>query len=406
MLVKQEELQKCNACGFCQAACPVYRITRHEGSSSRGHHAHLKALLQGTAGPERSLTAHFGECLTCRACTANCPTALKTDRVVVEARSRFYASRPSPVDRFVLRGLLSKPGRLRRWAHFMRLLPLVPKGLLRAADILPHPAGGFLHQRIRKSSPSGKQQIAYFMSCGMNYLSPDAGEASLRVLKALGREAAIIENVCCGLPAYVAGDLEAASAMARQNLAAFADHEGLIVTDCASCSSFLKEYPTLLGEEAKPFAARVRDFTEFVAEVGPVQVSSLKSQIVTYHDPCHLSRYQNLRAQPREILKSIPGVEYRELPEADWCCGGAGTYSFKHARLSEKILERKMENVRRTGATILATACPACIMQLSYGAKKYKVPVKVVHISQLLAEALTGGGQGPRPTISERGKRR
>jgi glycolate oxidase iron-sulfur subunit len=202
----------------------------------------------------------------------------------------------------------------------------------------------------------------------------------------------LAENVCCGLPPYSYGDLEAAAGLARTNLAALTD-DGPILTECGSCSSFLKEYPRLFPEgtperaRAEAMAARVQDATEFLMKVELPELRPV-SAVVTYHDPCHLSRYQKLTREPRELLKRIPGIEYRELPEGDWCCGGAGSYSLTHHDKAVQILERKMRNVRATGAGILVTACPACMMQLRYGASRFGLPVEVLHLSQVLARAL------------------
>jgi len=435
MLLPPDEIYKCNACGFCQATCPVYRVTRHEGSTSRGHHSQLKALLEGSAKLDNRISSHLAECLTCRACTANCPQALQTDRIVVEGRNRSRALNKSRLEDFAYSQILANPAQMRRLSRLLRqirrtgaerLLPLIgwfpglPEGISKAPEIFPRPAGGFLHERIGKFelfNTSKTKSVAYFMSCGMNYFCPDAGEASLRVLRALGYNIKLAENCCCGLPAYIAGDMESAARLARRNIEAFARHDGLIVSDCASCSSFLKEYPNLLGEEAKDFSARVRDFTEFAAEQLEEQPALLvirqsdsemlqerwgrasvkpaggvhetpPPQIVTYHEPCHLSRYQKLRVQPRQLLKAIKGLEFRELAEADWCCGGAGTYAIKHPKLSQEILNRKLKNLQATGAGILVTACPGCMMQLSFGVKKAKLPVRVMHISELLIKSL------------------
>lgn len=420
------ELLKCNSCGFCQAACPVYSVTRHEGDCARGHTNQLKVIL---AEPEveHSLVSHFADCLTCRACTAHCPSAMQTDRVVVEARSRLASRRSrspieasqSRIERLIFRLILSHPPRMRRGIALLRLLahtrpdlllsivrwlPLIPEGADAALNMLPRPRAGFLYERItaagsRLIHPSSliTQPSVYFLSCGMNYLRPDAGEASLRVLQSIGNQPAIVPHGCCGLPAYVSGDLEAATAMARRNIEAFAQTTGPIISDCASCSSFLKEYPRLLGKEGEEFASRIRDFTEFVAgaedrhafgEEGSASEEKCSShRIVTYHDPCHLSRYQKLRDEPRALLKSLPGIEYREMAEADWCCGGAGTYALKHPHLSHRILDRKMRNVADTKADILATACPGCLMQLSHGVKRARLNIHVMHVSELLAEA-------------------
>jgi glycolate oxidase iron-sulfur subunit len=365
-------------------------------------------LLEGSAKLDNRISSHFAECLTCRACTANCPQALQTDHIVVEGRNRSRARNKSRLEDFAYSQILANPAQMRRLSRLLRqirktgaerLLPLIgwfpglPEGISKAPEIFPRPAGGFLHERIGKFelfNTSKTKSVAYFMSCGMNYFCPDAGEASLRVLCALGYNIKLTENCCCGLPAYIAGDMQTAARLARRNIEAFARHDGLIVSDCASCSSFLKEYPNLLGEEGKDFSARVRDFTEFAAEQLEEQPALLggAQEIVTYHEPCHLSRYQKLRTQPRQLLKAIKGLEFRELAEADWCCGGAGTYAIKHPKLSQEILNRKLRNLQATGAGILATACPGCMMQLSFGVKKAKLPVQVMHISELLVKSL------------------
>jgi len=398
-LISQAELESCNACGFCQAACPVYRLTRQEGASARGHFAHLRALREGDLPPSGKITRHFEQCLTCRACTANCPTSLLTDKIVISARQHLLGNKRAPYR------ILNNPQRLRRLMNWLRLgrgakligkIPGLPVLLSRAIEMLPGSQGRFLAERLPrlKLKSSGKETVWYFMSCGMNYLRPEAGEAALRVLRAGGFQVKVLENACCGLPAYAAGDLETAKAAAEKNLALFSRQEGPIVTDCASCSSFLKHYPQLLGEKAEAFAGRVQDFTEFVAANWEKSYhSKIKGSYrvrVTYHEPCHLSRYQNLRQEPRALLQALPGVEYRELAEADWCCGGAGSYALRNPGLSLEILARKTKNVAETQADMLVTACPSCLLQLESGVKRANLPIKVRHISQLLAEALPG----------------
>ena len=165
----------------------------------------------------------------------------------------------------------------------------------------------------------------------------------------------------------------------------------VIVTDCSSCASFLKKYPALFpaGDPrhaaADVFSSRVRDFLEMAAPPAETAPGGAGRLIVTYHDSCHASRGQGLAAAPRKLLRSLPWVEYRELPEADWCCGGAGSYALSHYELSRHVLERKMDNLAGTGAQILATSCPACVIQLSYGVRLRKLPVRVCHLSEVIA---------------------
>ncbi|MGB2877417.1 MAG: (Fe-S)-binding protein, partial [Dehalococcoidales bacterium] len=157
--------------------------------------------------------------------------------------------------------------------------------------------------------------------------------------------------------------------------------------------SFLKDYAKLLAddpewaEKAKEFAGKVRDISEFLVDIGlNTEMGELQKK-VTFHDPCHLAHYQKIKDQPRTILKSIPGVEFVEMGEADMCCGAAGSYAFKNYDLSQKVLERKMDNVAKTGADTLVSSCPACIMQLSCGVGQQKLPVSVLEIVELLDEA-------------------
>jgi len=166
-----------------------------------------------------------------------------------------------------------------------------------------------------------------------------------------------------------------------------------IVTPCSSCSSFLKDYGKLLADEpqwsekAKDFCCKVRDLSEFLIDIGLVTEMGTVRQRVTYHDPCHLAHYQKIREQPRTILRSIVGVEFIELGEANMCCGAAGTYGFKNYALSMKVLARKMSNVEKTSADILVSSCPACIMQLSSGVSQQKMPMRVLEIVELLDHA-------------------
>jgi len=163
------------------------------------------------------------------------------------------------------------------------------------------------------------------------------------------------------------------------------------VTECAHCSFFLKKYPELLGgetqiaAEARNFSKQVRDISEFLQPLIPSLASVEVASTVTFHDPCNLSRFQKIKNQPRELLRRLKGLDLVEMPEADWCCGGGrglGSYSDD---LSEKVLRRKMENVRKTKAQILVTSCPGCYIRLKQGAKKNKVAVEVRYLTEILA---------------------
>jgi len=412
-----DELYKCNRCGFCQTRCPIYRITGRESSVARGHLARLRAVVQGQIPFDDEIRTSLFECLMCRACTAECPPAIETDRTIAAARASYVGRRQSLLQRLIFRVVLPRPALLRSFvrvlawlkrtrltvfAGLLRLLPWVDRGYSEGPAMMPAPRT-FLSERLarrRRVAEHGKRVI-YFLGCAIDCAFPDSGEATLSLLEAAGFDVVVARNVCCGLPPYSYGDLESARLLARQNLEVFAEFPAdIIVSDCASCSSFLKEYPRLfdgddpMRTQAEGVAARVRDASEFLSSIElPGPLRSVEA-VVTYHDPCHLSRYLGITEEPRSLLRRIPGLEFRELPEADWCCGGAGSYTLSHHDLSMQILERKMENIRATGAAIIATPCPACLMQLRYGAEKFDTPVQAIHLSEILQRALPSEEDG------------
>ncbi len=407
----EQELHKCNRCGFCQTRCPIYRVTGVESSVARGHIAHLQATLDGALPFDDEIRASLFECLMCRACTAECPPAIQTDRLISAARATYVGEAQSPVQRFIFRRILTNPRALRLgvrvlgwlkrtrltvFAKLLRLLPWFDRGYSEGPAMMPAPKT-FLRDRLARREPAASRdkRVLYFVGCAIDFAFPDVGEASVDLLDAAGYDIAVVQNVCCGLPPYSYGDIESARELARKNIeilrAADAD---TIVTDCASCSSFLRDYADLFPKddpiraEAESTASRVRDLSEFLATIELPPLREPVRSVVTYHDPCHLSRYIQITGEPRALLQRIPGLDYRELPEADWCCGGAGSYALSHHDLSMRVLERKMDNIRSTGAAIVATSCPACIMQLRYGAARFGVPVEVAHLTELLRRAM------------------
>lgn len=404
------ELSKCNRCGFCQARCPVYRTTGLEASVARGHIARVRAVLEGELPWDDVLRRDVFACLMCRACTAECPPGISTDKIIAAARATLARQRQSAVQRLIFRHLLPHPTRLRlaarvlsllkrarvtKAARLLKLVPWVDRGLAEAEAMVPAPSRDLRHLLARRRpAPALSRQVVYFVGCGIDYAEPEIGEATVEVLEAAGYRVTVARNVCCGLPAYAYGDLQAARELARRNLSLLSGLSGeAVVTDCASCSSFLRQYPELLAGDAEAarrvaeLASRVREFSEFLSSLSLPPLKELHRR-ATYHDPCHLSRYERVTEQPRALLRQVPGLEFRPLPEADWCCGGAGSYALAHYHVSMAILQRKMENVRATGADLLVTTCPACVMQLRHGVGRFGPDVEVLHLSQVLRRAL------------------
>lgn len=403
------EAEKCNRCGYCQPPCPVFRATGVESSCGRGRVQLIRAAAERRLELTKGFQPILFECLLCRACVEACAPKAETDRVVALARREWFSRHGrSLVTDLLFRQLLTDRRRmeaaaglafrgldtgLAKAAQVLGLLRLQPRAAT-AVEWVGASPGPPLTRRLRSlrlSPVASKLRVGYFIACGINLLTPQAGLATIRLLTALGCEVVPLDNVCCGLPAFVYGDWDAALALLESNARIFAKAGALdaIVTDCGSCSSHLRHAGATLGvsgPDVERSAALVHDLAEFVLSMG-VRPRTAVTATVTYHDPCHLSRHQQLTGPPRELLASIGSLRYVELPEADWCCGGAGSYAIEHAEISRAILARKMERVRSTEADVLATACPACIIQLGFGTRTNGLTVRVCHVAEVLADA-------------------
>jgi glycolate dehydrogenase iron-sulfur subunit len=405
-----DEISQCNKCGFCQVACPIFRSTGHESGVARGRLALLRALIEGRLDWNKELEDPLFDCLGCGACTANCFPAVPTSDLIIKARSEYLEKVDrKPVHKMLFDYLLPYPRRLHlaaravalgkntgvsSLARALGLLRVFGRDFAQAEGIIEKLPPLPFRDRIKPGVYEGsgeKQHIGYFVGCGVDVIQQEAGEATLQLLKKIGKTVTLLNNCCCGLPAHSYGDLDAAKKLAAKNLDVLSsDDFDVIVTDCSSCASFLKKYPDLFaGDErqtkAKNIASHFRDVVELIFSNDNLAAKTQAPVVVTYHDPCHASRGQKITKEPREILKKIQGVEYRELPEADWCCGGAGSYALSHYDLSQRVLDRKMENLKKTDADLLVTSCPACMIQLSYGIRRHELKTKVCHISQVVA---------------------
>ena len=404
-----EALLRCNKCGFCLAGCPIYKVTGIETTAARGRLALLSAVLNNELELD-DLIEPISDCLTCNGCTDHCPAAVMTDEVIIQARAALARQRGQPwLRRFIFHNLLLNPSILNRsaqllgWMQATRLpvlgrIPGISRlmgGAGRAEQILPRIR---LRRRITgASSPELKHpeyRVAYFVGCATANISPQVAEAAIRVLNKHNVKVLLPDFVCCGMPAHGYGDNDSALAMAKKNVYLVQSlNVDAIITTCASCGSFLKRYPSLLdGDDdysarAKAFASKVKDISEFLVGIGLATGMGTLKKKITYHDPCHLGRFQKVSNQPRQILKSIPGAEYIEMPESNMCCGAAGSYNLSHYELSMSVLERKMKNIARTGADLLITGCPGCAMQLAYGIKSNHLNMKSLQLVELLDQA-------------------
>ena len=427
-----DAIAKCNKCGFCHTACPIFRATGHESGVARGRLALLRGIIEKRVEWNDELEDPLFTCLGCGACTTHCAGKVPTADLILNARSEYFEKvGKKPAHRLLFEHLLPYPKRLHlaaraaalgknsgasRLANALGLLRIFGRDLPKAEGIVEKlPTESFRGKIKPKVYPGqgSNLKIGYFVGCGVDVIQVKAGKATFEELKRIGSSVEVLNNCCCGLPPWSYGDIENTKKLALKNLKIFAEADvDVIVTDCSSCASFLKEYKKVFSDEPEHLALvekvrpLLKDVVEFLAtrkeseavkseEVGgyydPHGAGAGKTDgsvpagkvIVTYHDPCHAVRGQGIKSESREILKAIPGIEFKEMAEADWCCGGAGSYALTHYDLSQKVLDRKMKNLKDTGADILVTSCPACMIQLAFGIRRHGLKTKVFHISEM-----------------------
>jgi glycolate oxidase iron-sulfur subunit len=363
-----------------------------------------------------AFVTHIDRCLDCRACETACPSGVEYGKLVEMARAQIAKQyrRPllSRVARdFVYRRLLPYPGRIKAAARVLRvyqragLAALARRsGILRLVGLqdrerlLPTIDSRFFFDEMGKTFPAGgerRARVAFFAGCVAQATFSELNRATIRVLQANGCEVVVpAGQVCCGaLPAH-AGERDVARKLARANLNAFAAGDfDAIVTNAAGCGSTLKEYTHLfstsdfLHEPVAGFASKVRDVTEFLAELGltaPMRTLALR---VTYQDSCHLAHGQKIREAPRKLIRAVPGVELAEMQLADQCCGSAGVYNVTETEASLELLALKMDCARETKAQAIVTANPGCILQLRAGAEIHGTRQEVLHVVELLDRA-------------------
>jgi glycolate oxidase iron-sulfur subunit len=412
---RQADLDRCVHCGLCLNACPTYRVLGMEMDSPRGRIYQMAQVAAGApVGP--AYVEHIELCLACRGCETACPSGVQYGRLVEAARAEIEAATVRPLGarwmrRFVFGYVLPSPAlmtvlgtllylyqgsglqKLVRTLGFLKLL----NKLGGIEQLTPPAEPPFFFGKIGKTFPAEgarRYRVALMAGCIANVCFARLNEATVRVLQKNGCDVVVPDGQgCCGALHVHAGLRDEARVLARRNIDALADGYDAILTNAAGCGSTLKEYGDLLEADprysarAHEFSRRMQDVTEFLASVELNRGMKPLALTVTYQDSCHLAHGQRIRTAPRKLLESIPGLKLREMPLADLCCGSAGIYNVVENEMSMQILERKMENVNRTGADVIATANPGCILQLRAGASLHGKGQRVVHVVELLDEA-------------------
>jgi glycolate oxidase iron-sulfur subunit len=388
-LLSDDDLATCVHCGLCLDACPTFRATGLETESPRGRIYLMTQWKRSTLPFTDDQARHIDLCLGCRTCETVCPSGVPYGRIIEAGRAEVERVRSTVPKRWLaktaLRQLVAHPTRLRAFGAMTRVAQAVGlTRIVRPGRQLPRLRGRFKAPAGNVAPAMGERRhrVAFLVGCVMPILYPQSHDAAVRLLQLAGCEVWFPPGErCCGALLAHNGDLEGAAHLRDANMKVYdaGDFDALIV-DSAGCGSHLKDfYPNLKG--------RVKDLTEWLAEVGLPPAEQDVSLRVTYQDACHLVHAQRIRKQPRALIRAIPGVELVEMRHPDICCGAAGLYSTLEPAMSRRILADKMDDLLSTNADVVVTANPGCQMQLEAGLRSRGSKMQVEHVSELVARA-------------------
>ncbi|TDC36542.1 4Fe-4S dicluster domain-containing protein [Micromonospora sp. 15K316] len=408
---RRDLVDDCVHCGFCLPTCPTYVLWGEEMDSPRGR---IHLIEQGLDGDPLtpSMVTHVDRCLGCMACVTACPSGVRYDRLIEDTRQqverRHHRPRRERALRAAVFALFPYPRRLRLLRGPLRAYQASGvRGLLRRTGLLPRlaPRLAALDSLAPRIAPTGRvprrvdargprrATVGMLTGCVQRAFFPEVNAATARVLAAEGCDVLIFpeRQGCCGALSVHNGRRAEAQRFARALVDAF-DSAGIdyFVVNAAGCGSALKEYGELLAddpayaERAASFAGAVRDLSELLVELGPVAPRHPLPVTVAYHDACHLAHAQGVRTQPRELLRAVPGLVLREIADPEICCGSAGVWNVLNPEPAGRLGDRKARDVLATGADLLVTANPGCLMQIAAGARRLGGSLAVAHTAQVL----------------------
>lgn len=421
LAIVREELDKCMKCGNCMAVCPVYGADKVESAVTRSKIAVAEAVLDGQLElDDPQVYEMMFNCLVCKSCMTNCPTKVNFDRIMLALRAALVRKNGLPWLKKMIFSTLKHPTLfdtgMRIGAALQGLAFKTDEGGKAISPRTPFAkVGGPLGFDGDRQMPAlnvtslrdrvdevvkvegAVMKVAFFTGDSLNYFYPETGQDLIEVLTANKIEVHIPKaQNCCGVPVLVHGDVETVRTLARKNIDTF-DATGceFLITGCGSCGgAWQHDYVELLagdpvyGPKAEYWAKRTFDISTFLTRV--VKLREPKGRIertVTYHDSCHLKKSMKVASEPREILKSIPGLTFKEMAAPDACCGSGGSYVLSHFETASTIGRKKAEDIGRTQADTVSTGCPACMMQLLDNVHRAGGRQKVTHFISLLAES-------------------
>jgi len=429
-------LDECVHCGFCLPTCPTYMLWREEMDSPRGRIYLMKLALEGEVELNDTVVGHFDACLGCMACMTACPSGVKYDQLIEATRAQIERRHPrAPGDRIfrsLLYAVLPYPRRLRALLPALRLyqrsglqrllrragvLARLP-GRLRALDGLApparpprlprqalarHAAAPAPVARAAGAQAGTRPRVGLLTGCVQSVFFEHVNAATARVLEAEGCTVVVPpDQGCCGALMAHVGEEAAARERARRTIEAFERAAvDVVAINAAGCGSTMKEYGRMLAEDpewaerARAFSARCADVTELLARLEPsMPRHALPSGAVrvAYHDACHLQHAQGVRAEPRALLRAIPGIELVEIPDSAICCGSAGIYNLVQTEAAAELGQRKAAAILATGADVVVTGNPGCTLQIAAALERAGSPLPVLHTIELIDASIRGDG--------------
>jgi glycolate oxidase iron-sulfur subunit len=413
-------IDKCVHCGFCLPSCPTYLLWGEEMDSPRGRIYLMKAAVDERMPLSEVFVRHFDACLGCMACVTACPSGVQYGPLVERTRAQIerryersfgdrlfrallFAVVPYPARlRFVLAPLALMGGLIRAFGR-SRLARALPARLQALVALAPRVTWSSIFHRVPGRTPAAgatRLRVGLLTGCVQRLVFPDVNDATVSVLAAEGCEVtAPLDQGCCGALALHSGRLDDARAFARRLIESFeASGVERIVVNAAGCGSSMKEYGELLAGDpawaarAHAFAARVRDVTEVLVELGEPRAARHPIRgTVAYHDACHLAHAQGVRSQPRDALRTVPGLDIVSAAEADICCGSAGIYNLVQPDAARDLGTRKVHHIAALRPDFVATGNPGCMIQIASIAAREGHAWRVVHPIQLIADSIRGG---------------
>lgn len=414
-------VQQCMHCGLCLPSCPTYDATKLERHSPRGRIALMRAIADERLEPTKTFADEMYYCLGCLACMTACPAGVDYAELFEKARAEAEASRvlASPgrslIRTLTLRGLFMDLNRLKLLGRVMQLWQglglqsavralgltrLLPRRFRELEAMTPPVKSQWTEDLVAPVTPARgirRFRVALLAGCAQDLMFSDVNRDTAEVLSRNGCEVVTPpDQHCCGSLHAHNGEWELAQELARRNIDQFPPESfDAIISNAGGCGSHLKHYTRLLAddaryvERARLWDAKVKDIHEWLAFTGieSPPAGGAPQQVVTYHESCHLCHGQKVSAQPRSLLRVIPGVRLVELPEASWCCGSAGIYNLTQPEMAGQLLRRKVDHIVTTRAQIVATGNPGCLLQLMNGCRDRGLELRVAHPVTLLAEA-------------------